>query len=156
MPADMCLPTQNTHNNNASIAATIRYGTSHNGCLSVQELMKLQSETVLAKYNSYPTDVKMFICGSLIKIKDVATKGGINTDEFSNNGMDMDLSSQMKSIVDNYNNSFAHKSNNFMGGCHKQSQFKVNKCSQIRLRGQPKKRLKTILFQGEKNLNSQH
>ena len=143
---DMGLPIQHTVNYKLSNASSIKYSTSHNGCLSVQELMKLQSETA-AKYNSCSIDVKMFICGSLIKIKDVATKGGGNKDEFLTDEVNNDLSSQMKSIIGNYNNSFAHKNNSFMGGQNDQSKFKVNKCSQNMIRGQPKKRLKSVVEQ---------
>ena len=125
-----------THNNlNSHDVNRIKVGRCHTGYLSVRDIMKIQSE-VASKYDSCPSEIKMFISGLSIKLKDIASKGGEDKDEFETNDDSNDsLNKQMSDIIHNYKNSFAGKHNSFIGS-NDTNVSAGNKCSNSMLRSQ--------------------
>ena len=125
-----------THNNlNSHDVNRIKFGRCHTGHLSVRDIMKIQSE-VASKYDSCPSEIKMFISGLPIKLKDIASKGGEGKDEFeTNDDSNNSLNKQMSDIIHNYKNSFAGKHNSFIGS-NDTNVSAGNKCSNSMLRSQ--------------------
>ena len=118
-----------------------------NGPLDIRGFLSVQSECA-GKYNQCPKDIKMFLCGTHILLKDIAsrgaTKGIMNGIECSNTDQ---LLNSMTNIIDNYNNMFASKHNSFQGGnLQPKSRTNVlisNKGNSNMIAVQPSKRLMT-------------
>ena len=118
-----------------------------NGPLDIRGFLSVQSECA-GKYNQCPRDIKMFLCGTQILLKDIASRGAVNDmmhDIDCNNHQELDKS--MQTIIGNYNNMFASKHNSFMGAnvkpIPKTNVLKSNKGNSHMISVQPKKRLMT-------------
>ena len=132
----------NHNNNTREHHNQIKYAKTHTGNLSIHELMRVQSE-IAAKYESCPKEIKMFVAGLSIKLKDITTKGGQDLNEFdTNNKQELNLNQHMTDIIHNYKNSFAGQFNSFASS-NDGEVFRVNKCSKSMLHSQSKKRLKS-------------
>ena len=117
------------------------------GPLDIRGFLSVQSECA-GKYKQCPKDIKMFLCGTQILLKDIASRGATNTMmhgiDSSNN---IDLCSSMTNIISNYNNMFASKHNSFAGAnitpTSRTNVLIANKGNKNMLSCQPKKRLMT-------------